>query len=81
MFIGVIKICSLVLREFLSLGCIISKILCAHHQEDFLDEHSKSAGAGRSVAAGAPDTCCLLLFLDFLSQMCQGMESIGVSLL
>ena len=45
-------------------------------------EHSiKSAGAGRSVAAAAPDTCCLLLFLDFLSQMCQGMESIGVSLL
>ena len=34
--VGVIKICTLVFREVLSLGCIILENICAHHQEDLL---------------------------------------------
>ena len=34
--LGVIKICALVFREFLSSGCINFKNLCAHHQKEVL---------------------------------------------
>ena len=34
--VGVIKICSFVFRELLSLGCINLENLCAHHREDLL---------------------------------------------
>ena len=34
--VGVIKICALVFRELLSLGCIKIQYLCAHQQEELL---------------------------------------------
>ena len=34
--LGVIKICSLVFRELLSLGCTYVQNLCGHHQEELM---------------------------------------------
>ena len=34
--LGVIKICALVFRELLSLGCINLQNLCGHHQEELM---------------------------------------------
>ena len=63
--IGVIKICALIFRELLSLGCINLENLCAHLQEDLLSI-PKLCKLGKKKCANLNDANCTCINDDYI---------------